>query len=891
MQPHSTGYPSIDKPWLKYYPKELTELPLPECTIYEYLLQNNTEYPNDIAINYLGREIPYKELFDRIDQTAAAFQSLGVKNGEIVTVALPSIPEAVYCVYALNKIGAVANMIHPLAGKNEIINYLNEVESRVAVLFDATYRIISDSISQTHLCHTIIVSAGCSMPNGIKQLYNIKNGKNKLPDDTGFMTWNTFFSSGKNHAAEASRKDIDSLAIISHTGGTTGEPKGVMCSDRNINTLIWQVGHVLPSKRQDHMLVVLPPFVNYSLVNGIFEPLSLGHTVILIPAYKPDCFIKYVKKYKPNHINSIPAYMEAILKIKDAGSADLSCLQYVYYGGEAMDVGTEEAINSLLLSRGAHYKMGKGLGSTEMVSSATLALPDHNIPGSAGIPFPLVNCSICDPQTYEECSYNTEGEICFSGNTVMLGYYHHQQATNDIIKVHKDGQRWLHTGDLGYISDDGDVFVTGRIKRILMTKGKDQQITKIFPDRIEKVLYSHPAIDLCCVIGIPDEQRINYPKAYIVLKQGTEESEKTTNSIIEFCKQNLPEYMVPEEIEYRIDLPRTDRGKVDYRVLEKQTQNVESASPIQTDSNKLSIADKFLISVTKRKLNRVLNLSNAVEIPSDGIKEYRDIPYMNRAGKELRMDIYVPDQKTSEDLPVIINIHGGALIMGDKSVSTGFCRQLARRGYLVCSLEYRMVPAVRVYEQFDDVCAGMDFIGRKLVDFNVDFTRIYIVAESAGAYLATYVAAMRKSKALQNAIGYKPTRLQFQAMGLISGMFYTTRKDATGIFLAHSIYGNDEKSKNMARYTNPEDPEIIYNIPPCYLVTSKADILERYTMDFAGELGNKGVEHCLRHMGSDRKLIHAYSVLRPDLPESEQVIDEIDDWFKKHAAVSRPESE
>ena len=152
----------------------------------------------------------------------------------------------------------------------------------------------------------------------------------------------------------------------------------------------------------------------------------------------------------------------------------------------------------------------------------------------------------------------------------------------------------------------------------------------------------------------------------------------------------------------------------------------------------------------------------------------------------------------------------------------------------------------------------------------------------AGAYLATYVAAMKKSKALQEAVGYEASRMNFKAMGLISGMFYTTRKDATGRFLARSFYGKDEKSKRMARFTNPEDPEIIYHIPPCYLVTSKADMLERYTLDFAGELGNKGVEHYLRHMGSDQKLIHAFPVLRPDLPESERVIDEIVQWFRKH---------
>ncbi|MBR4345090.1 MAG: alpha/beta hydrolase [Lachnospiraceae bacterium] len=296
----------------------------------------------------------------------------------------------------------------------------------------------------------------------------------------------------------------------------------------------------------------------------------------------------------------------------------------------------------------------------------------------------------------------------------------------------------------------------------------------------------------------------------------------------------------------------------------------------------MGVFENAVISLVKFKLDHALDLDAIKPISSEGIKEYRDIAYTNRAGKQLLMDIYEPVVEKGTELPVVINIHGGALIEGNKNLSEGFCRQFAKRGYLVCSLEYRLIPDVRVYEQFDDVCAGMDCVGRKLVDFEVDFTRIYMVAESAGAYLATYVAAMRNSKLLQAAIGYKPSKMKIKALGLISGMFYTTRKDATGRFLSRSFYGNDARSKRMAKFTNPEHPEIIYNIPPCYLVTSKYDMLERYTLDFAGELGNKGVEHYLRHMGSDPKLIHAFPVLRPDLPESERVINEIVSWFQKH---------
>ena len=300
----------------------------------------------------------------------------------------------------------------------------------------------------------------------------------------------------------------------------------------------------------------------------------------------------------------------------------------------------------------------------------------------------------------------------------------------------------------------------------------------------------------------------------------------------------------------------------------------------------MGLIENVIISATKLKMKNAFHAGEVKEVSPDGINEYTNIAYTNHSGKELLMDIFEPIVEKGTELHVIVNIHGGGLIGGSKNLSVGFCRQLAKRGYLVFSLEYRLIPEVRVYEQFDDVCAGMDCIGRKLVEFDVDFTRIYMVAESAGAYLATYVAAMKHSEALQKAIGYEPTKMVFRAMGLISGMFYTTRNDMLGRFLSGSIYGKDARSKEMAQYTNPEHPEIIHNIPPCYLITSKADMLERYTLDFAGELGNKGIEHHLRHMGSDPKLLHAFPVLNPALPESERVIDEIVDWFKKHAPTT-----
>ena len=285
------GYPSIDKPWMKYYSDKIINSSSPECTIYEYLEKKNKDYPSDIALIYPGRKITYRELFKNIDKTAAAFQKAGVKEKEIVTVALPSIPEAFYCVYALNKIGAVANMIHPLAGRNETINYLNEVKSRFAVIFDGAYKNLANDIQMTSIERVIVASPADSLTIPLKIAYNHKVKKQKL-DGKVFQNWKDFIFEGKGTIVKAAKKDCREMAIISHTGGTTGEPKGVMCSDLGCNSLMWQLLCNFHFDRQECSLCVLPPFINYSLIESVMAMLAEGIKVALIPKYEPLKFDK-----------------------------------------------------------------------------------------------------------------------------------------------------------------------------------------------------------------------------------------------------------------------------------------------------------------------------------------------------------------------------------------------------------------------------------------------------------------------------------------------------------------------------------------------------------------------------------------------------------------------
>ena len=542
---------------------------MPDCTIYEYLLENNKDHPSDIAIIYFDRKITYGELFANIDKTAAAFLKAGVKEKEIVTVALPSIPEALYCVYALNKIGAVANMIHPLAGKKETLSYFNEVHSRIAVIFDGAYETIVADIGKSSVEKVIVASAADSLPFMYKAIYHLKTKNPKL-DGKVFQSWKVFLQEGRWTDAVAVHKDCHEMAIISHTGGTTGEPKGCMISDYNVNAEIFQIGMSMAHGRQEIMMTQLPPFVNYNLVNGMLEPMAFGFTNVLIPKYEPLKFAEYVSKYRVNHINSIPPYCEAITKISDIEKYNLKSLKYIFYGGEGMTEEMEIKINEVLTRCGVKGKLQKGMGMTEVTSAASATYDSVNPFESVGIPLSKTIFKIIDVENGEEKQYEEVGEICISGPTVMIGYYNHPDETDELIRIHKDGGRWLHTGDLGYINKNGVVFIKGRIKRIIMTKGEDGQVTKLFPDRIEKTVSKHEAVDLCCAIGVPDEIRINYPVVFVVLKPGVEEREQITEEIISLCRTELPDYMVPEAVIYRDDLPRTPRGKIDYRALEKQ---------------------------------------------------------------------------------------------------------------------------------------------------------------------------------------------------------------------------------------------------------------------------------------------------------------------------------
>ncbi len=568
QQTTPTALPSVERPWLKYYSEQQIAEPLPTGSLYELLIENNNGYPHDIAIHYLGKSITYGEMINHIEQCAKAFTAIGVRRGDIVTVAMPNTPEMVYASYALNRIGAIINIIHPLAGEEETCRYINEVESRVVLMFTGTYAFMKNALHKTTATTAIVTSPAQSLSAVARAIYNLKNIRHRIPSGGNILTWQQFIALGNETPLPAPCRAPGDHAIISHTGGTTGTAKGVVCTNLNFASLGQQMLSGRGSQRQDGTMILLPPFINYSYTT-LFDAFTQGHRTLLIPKYNPMQMAHYIHKYRIAYLLTIPAYLKAMLKIKRIPPQAFASLKTIVSGGETLDEQTENAINRQLTSHGSPVVLEKGTGMTELTSGGTATYPSCNIKGSVGVPYVKTNCKIVSTDDGHELSYNQEGEVCFSGTTVMWGYYNNPEATAEIITTDSDGIRWLHTGDIGYMNEDGVVFLTGRMKRLIMQKDAGGMVSKISPERIEQAISKYPAVATCCVVGIADTARIARPVAVVELIKSQTASPHLKEEIINMCATTLPQYMVPTEIIIIETMPRTSRGKIDYRAVEQ----------------------------------------------------------------------------------------------------------------------------------------------------------------------------------------------------------------------------------------------------------------------------------------------------------------------------------
>ena len=557
-------------PWLNQYEIDgiSDDLEYSNESLYKILEESANQFKNNVALEYFGTEISYEELLNQIKVCAKALQSLNVSGGERVIICMPNTPEAVIMFYAVNAVGAVACMVHPLSAEGEIETYLNETEAKIAFTVDFCYKKFRNIKEKTRLQDIITASVAVSMPNTTSVLYWAFKGhkKNKIDEVIGKETisWQSFLKRGWNdninYIAETVASDE---AVVLFSGGTTGKPKGILLSHLNFNALLPQIREMFHFTSQDSILGILPLFHGFGLGVCTHYALSIGAKIHLIPQFSLKTFENMIKTRKPTVIVGVPTLYEAFINCSGLENVDLSFITTVVSGGDTLTPDLKKKVDRFLSDHNSKAVIREGYGLTECVSSCAVTPITNHKEGSIGIPFPGMEMKICDAKTKAEVAFGEEGEICISGPTVMTGYLNGENETKKTLQRHSDGKIWLHTGDLGKMDKDGYLYFTLRMKRIIITSGYN-----VYPGSIEEILNSHPAIASSVVVGMLDPYKQQRVKAVIVLKKGFKESEEL-ESIKQLCKKNIAQYALPSEYEFMQQLPKTLIGKIDYRTLEE----------------------------------------------------------------------------------------------------------------------------------------------------------------------------------------------------------------------------------------------------------------------------------------------------------------------------------
>ncbi len=560
---------NIKTPWLQYYGDIPFNLEYTEHSMYDAVEEISKKYPDYTALAFMGRHISYSSLVKSIDATARAFKAYGICEGDRVTLCMPNIPQTVYCLYALNKIGAVASMIHPLSAVGEIEFYLKEVESCCVVTVDQFYDKFTEVRKNISVKKLVIASVsdelGAVKAFAYRNLTERKFTKPQYGEDT--KKWKEFINAGKLYAGKVKvDKKGEDAAVILFSGGTTGVTKGILLSNYNFNALAIQTAVMCNAEVcGKRMLAAMPMFHGFGLGVCVHTMLVVGGCSILVPKFNVKSYSELIKKEKPNYIAGVPTLYEAIIRSDYLDGADLSHLMGVFSGGDSLSIELKKKFDEFLKNHNASIRVREGYGTTECVTACCLTPYHIEKEGSIGLPYPDTYFKICKPGTTEEVPYATDGEICLCGPTVMMEYINHPKETADTLQKHDDGEVWLHTGDLGYMDDEGFVYFKQRIKRMIITSGYN-----VYPSQLENIIDAHDAVVMSCVIGVKDEYKMQKIKAYVVLKEGHKPDEETKQSILEHCKKHIAKYAMPYDIEFRESLPKTLVGKVAYTVLEKE---------------------------------------------------------------------------------------------------------------------------------------------------------------------------------------------------------------------------------------------------------------------------------------------------------------------------------
>ena len=572
---------SSSAPWLKYYDSTPAHLDYPKKTIYEMVRAAADKYPKNVAYEFMGKKTTFAEFMERIDRTAKAYLAMGIGKGDRVTICMPNCPQALDSFYALNRIGAVSNMIHPLSAASEIKFYLDFSKSKAILTLDQFYGKVAGILPELENKDTMLLVARIvdELPPVLAVGFALTKGRKipPLPKKGNYVLWNEFMRMGRKRDLPLPKElgRFTDCASILYSGGTTGTTKGIMLSNLNFNACGLQTiaaSGFAPINGMK-MLSVMPVFHGFGLGIGIHTALIGGATCILVPQFNVKTYAELLIKKQPNIIPGVPTLFEALLRAENLENADLSCLKGVFCGGDSLSVELKKKVDAFLKAHNAEVQIRQGYGLTECVTASCLTPKDYNRVGSIGVPFPDTYYKIVKTGTTEEVDANIEGEICISGPSVMMCYMDNPEETDHTLRRHADGRVWMHSGDLGKMDEDGFVYFSQRIKRMIVTSGYN-----VYPGQLENVIDGHEKVLLSCVIGVKDPYKIQKVKAFVVLRPDYEPSDAIRDEILEYCRGHIAKYAMPYDIEFRAELPKTLVGKVAYRVLEEEENERQSVA-------------------------------------------------------------------------------------------------------------------------------------------------------------------------------------------------------------------------------------------------------------------------------------------------------------------------
>lgn len=559
----------LKTPWLEGYGDVPFHLSYPRLSMSSLVLNTATTYPDQIALSFMGKKTDFRTLAEMIDLCARSFRAIGITEGRRVCLCMPNVPQTVYCLYALNRIGAIATMIHPLSAEGEIAFYLKEAESDVVVTLNQFYNKIAAVATSVRLDKIVITSVADGLGLVKSVGYQLTQGRKipSVPEDERVVLWKDFLKLGRSFKGEyLVEKYEHDPAVILFSGGTTGVTKGILLSNLNFNALALQTiamcNRPVAGKR---MLAAMPMFHGFGLGVCVHTMMVAGGTSILIPRFTPKEYAQLIVKERPNYIAGVPTLFETLTRNSYLDGKRLDSLMGVFSGGDSLSIELKKKFDRFLSDHGANVRIREGYGTTECVTASCLTPYHREVEGSIGFPYPDTYYKICKVGTEEELPYGEDGEICLTGPTVMLGYLNHPEENANTLRKHDDGRVWLHTGDLGYMNEEGYIFFKQRIKRMIITSGYN-----VYPSQLENIIEAHDAVQMSCVIGVPDPIKMQKIKAFVMLRDGFEPDENTLESLREHCKKNIAKYALPYDIEIRKTLPKTLVGKVAYTVLEKE---------------------------------------------------------------------------------------------------------------------------------------------------------------------------------------------------------------------------------------------------------------------------------------------------------------------------------